>query len=175
MTHPGRQSLRLPMILEGSLRGESGATLVELIAALGIAVFVLAFVGTVVVQFFRLTTWGNDRMVLTSNLQTAQVWLGRDVVQASGFTAASSPVYGVFTLPASSGPTHHVRYSFDSTSHTLVRTDIEASQTQVVARDIANESDVSFSPSGRTLTVSLTASRGGQSDSLDLQLLMRVP
>lgn len=170
MTHTCWRRLR-----DQGLRDESGATLVELIAALAIAVFVLAFVGTAVVQFFRLTNWGTDRMVLTSNLQTAQVWLGRDAIQASSFVAASSPVYGVFTLPASSGPARHVRYSFDPVDHTLVRTEVETSQTRVVARDIASQGDVSFTASGSMLTVGLTATRGGQSDSLDLELFMRVP
>lgn len=175
MTLPRSQLTRLPLNAGRSLREDSGATLVELIAALGIAVLVLAFVGVAVVQFFRLTNWGNDRMVLTSNLQTAQVWLGRDVVQASSFTAGSAPVYGVFTLPAVSGPARHVSYSFDFSDHTLVRTDVESSQSQVVARDIASQSDVSFTRSGQMLTVNLTVTRGGQSDTHDLMLYMRVP
>jgi hypothetical protein len=152
--------------------GEAGITLVELLAGLGISIFVLAFVGTAVFQFYKVTGWGNDRMLLASSLQTAQLWLGRDAVQANSFTPGATPVYGTLSIPTSGSPIQ-IQYSYDSAAHTLVRTD--ASGSQVVARNIANESDVSFSLSGRQLDVSLTSTRGSLTDSSVFSFALRVP
>lgn len=163
---------REPSALRRLVADEAGLTLVELLTGLGISVFVLAFVGTAVFQFYKVTGWGNDRMLLASNLQTAQIWLGRDAVQADSFAPGASPVYGTLSIPTSGSPIQ-IQYSYDSAAQTLVRTD--ASGSQVVARNIANESDVSFSLSGRLLDVSLTSTRGGLTDSSDLSFALRVP
>jgi type II secretory pathway pseudopilin PulG len=161
-----------PINLHKLVAGEAGITLVELLAGLGISVFVLAFVGTAVFQFYKVTGWGNDRMLLAANLQTAQLWLGRDAVQANSFTPGTSPVYGTLSIPTGGSPIQ-IQYSYDTAAHTLVRTD--ASGSQIVARDIANESDVSFSPSGQQLDVSLTSTRGSLTDTSDLSFALRVP
>ena len=161
-----------PINLRRLVAGEAGLTLVELLAGLGISIFVLAFVGTAVFQFYRVTGWGNDRMLLASNLQTAQLWLGRDAVQATSFATGTSPVYGTLSIPTGGSPIQ-IQYSYDSAAQTLVRTD--ASGPQMVARDIANESDVSFNLSGRLLNVILTSTRGGLTDTSDLSFTLRVP
>jgi Tfp pilus assembly protein PilE len=156
------------------LREESGITLVELITALGIAAFVLAFVGTAAYQFYRVTGWGNERMLLASNLQTAQLWLGRDAVQANAFSPESAPSYGTFTIPTSTSD-RLIRYAYDSGQEALTRTDLSSGDTVVVARDIAGSADVAFSLAGRDLAVQVTATRGSQADTLDLHFTLRVP
>jgi hypothetical protein len=159
-------------ILRQLVNEQAGLSLVELLTALGISVFVLAFVGTAIFQFYKVTVWGNDRMLLASNLQTAQLWLGRDAVQANSFAPGASPVYGSLSIPTGGSPIQ-IQYSYDSAAQSLVRTD--ASGSQVVARNIVNESDVSFSLSGRQLDVSLTSTHGSLIDSSDLSFALRVP
>lgn len=153
---------------------EAGITLVELIVALAISAFVLAFLGTAAFQFYKVTGWGNDRMLLSSDLQTAQMWLGRDAVQANAFGPGSAPDYGTFTIPTSSGD-RLIRYSYDSSEATLTRTDLSSGDTVVAARDIAAVGDVTFSPTGQRVNVQITATRGSLADSLDLHLNLRVP
>lgn len=153
---------------------QAGITLVELVTALGIAAFVMAFVGTAMYQFYRVTAWGNQRMLLASDLQTAELWLGRDVVQAYLFTYEAAPSYGSLTIATSTGD-RGIRYAYDSAESTLTRTDLTSGVTTTVAHDIADASDVVFSRAGQRLTVSVTATRSGQTDSIDLHFTLRVP
>jgi hypothetical protein len=153
---------------------DAGITLIELIVGLGISAFVLAFVGTAVYQFYKVTGWGNGRMVLASDLQTAELWLGRDSVQAASFVAESPPNYGHFVIPTSTDD-RLVRYSYDPAAQAITRTELTSGDTVSVARDIANQSDVAFSLAGQRLSVSLTANRGGMTDTVDLKFTLRVP
>ncbi len=153
---------------------QAGVTLVELLTALGISTFVLAFVGTALFQFYKVTGWGNDRMLLAADFQNAELWLGRDSVQANAFSPGSVPSYGTFTIPTSTG-NRGIRYAYSASDKSLTRTDLTSGRTVIAARDIANASDVSFVVSGRRLTVTILATRGGLSDTFNLHLTLRVP
>jgi YD repeat-containing protein len=156
------------------LREESGLSLVEVIVGLGISVFVMAFVGTVAFQIYRVTTWANDRLLLASDVQTAALWLSRDVVQANQFTAGTAPDYGVFTIPTDAA-SKHVRYSYDPAGNTLTRTDLSTGETVIVSRDIQNQADLSFAVLGRLVTVDFLVGRAGQTDTASMHFFMRVP
>lgn len=156
------------------LSEQAGTTLVEVLTGLGISALLIGFVGTVLFQLYRATVWGNNRMLLAADVQSAQLWLGRDTVQATSFTPAGAPNYGVFSLPTDS-TTRQVRYSYDSANHTLVRTDLVTSQSVVAARDIAAQTDVTFSTTANLVMVSITANRAGLSTSASLYYFMRVP
>ncbi len=157
-----------------ALREESGLSLVEVIVGLGISVFVLAFVGTVAFQIYRVTNWGNDRLLLASDVQTAALWLSRDVVQANQFTPGTAPDYGVFTIPTDT-TSKQVRYSYNPAGHTLTRTDLASGETIIVSRDIQNQADLSFAVLGRLVTVDVLVGRGGQTDTAAMHFFMRVP
>lgn len=164
-------NLRSP---RGLIVDERGVSLVELLVGLSIAAMLIGFIGTSVYQFFSVTRWGNARMAVSAQLQTATTWLGRDAAEAETFTAGSGATYGTFAWP-SGDPAF--RYRYDAAGESLLRDLIEGGSVQsttTVARNIQAQSDVSFVPTGSTVSVTITATSGSISDSVDLTLAMRV-
>lgn len=160
--------------LRAHLGDEQGASLVELLVGLSIAAMLIGFIGTSVYQFFSVTRWGNARMAVSAQLQNAMVWLGRDAAESETFTAGSGTTYGTFAWP-SGDPAF--RYRYDAANHSLLRDLIEGGAVQsttTVARQIQNQSDVSFAPLGDTVGVYIQTTDGTLSDSIDLTLSMRV-
>lgn len=157
------------------LKDEAGITLVELLVGVGIAAGIATLIGTIVFQFFTVSRQGSDRMAVTSDLQSATLWLGRDGLEAHSFSSGASPVYGTFHASQPGGD-HEFRYLYDSSRGHLVRehyVDGSLQSSQSVARYIASEADVTFNPQGTVVSVSLTATLGGASDSLLLDLALR--
>ncbi len=157
------------------IHDQRGVSLVELLVGLGIAAGIALFIGTTIWQFFTVTRWGHNRMLVASHHQTALLWLSRDSAEADTFVAGSGAEYGTFYWP---GGDPYFAYRYDAAEGTLVRDHyaggaLQSSQT--VARSIANQNDVSFSPSGELVTVSITSSQGSIVETVDLQLAMRVP
>jgi len=157
------------------LREESGASLVELLIGIAISTFVVATLGAAVYQFFAISGAGNARMAVLRDLQNAGLWLGRDAQEASSFSAGGGLVYGTFNW---SDLSVQFRYSYDPATTSLIREHLVGSVTQstaAVARNIASQSDVTFSPSGSLVTVLITSTSGGVSASDTILLAMRVP
>lgn len=155
------------------IRAEHGATLVEMLVAMSITVLVFGILSTALVQFMLVTRWGNDQLRITSDLQVASLWLGRDVLEASSFTPGSGTEYGTLNWADS---THQYRYSYSPTDDALVREHFENSilqSTLSVARYIAFQEDVVFNSSGQLLTVSITSTSGGESETVNLSFAMR--
>lgn len=157
------------------LRSEDGISLVEVLVGLAIAAGIAAVLGTAVYQFFTVTRWGNDRMLAAADHQTALLWLGRDSAEAASFVAGSGNDYGSFQWP---GGDPYYLYRFDPSEKTLVRDHYSGGVLQssiVAARNIAAQGDVTFSVSGRVVSVSITTTVGAVSETMDLSLTMRVP
>lgn len=155
------------------VHSERGTTLVELLVAMSISVLVFGIISTSLVQFFLVTRWGNDQLLITNDLQVASLWLGRDALESASFTPGTGTVYGTLNWDDS---TNQYRYSYDSGNGTLVREHLVDSillSTLQVARHITNQGDVVFSTSGQLLTVSITSTSGDESESVDLSLAMR--
>jgi len=155
------------------VRSESGATLVELLVAMSISVLVFGIISTSLVQFFLVTRWGNDQLIITNDLQVASLWLGRDALESANFTPGAGVVYGTLNWADS---THQYRYSFNIADDTLIREHFENSilqSTLQVARHITNQGNVVFSTSGQLLTVSITSTSGDESETVNLNLAMR--
>lgn len=153
---------------------ERGVSLVELIVGIAIAALVMAYISTAVVQFYQVTRWGNSQLFLASDFQTASLWLGRDAAESAAFTAGAGNVYG--TLSWADGSNAY-RYSYSSLDQALVREHLlggVVQSTLSVARHIANQSDVTFSLSADLLTVSLTATSGGESETATFEFALRV-
>lgn len=153
------------------VHSERGTTLVELLVAMSISVLVFGIISTSLVQFFLVTRWGNDQLLITNDLQVASLWLGRDALESASFTPGTGTVYGTLNWDDS---TNQYRYSYDSGN--LVRehlVDSNLLSTLQVARHIKYQGDVVFSTSGQLLTVSITSTSGDESETVDLSLAMR--
>lgn len=157
------------------LRREEGITLTEMLVAIAIAASLIGLLGTALYQFFFVTRWGNNRLSVLGDFETASLWLGRDANEAAFFSSGAGNVYGTLSWSDSSV---QYRYSYDAAADALNREHLVSAVVQStiqVARHIANQSDVSFSASGGLLTVNITAtSTDGQvSESTTLLLNMR--
>lgn len=157
------------------VHSERGTTMVELLVAMSISVLVFGIISTSLVQFFLVTRWGNDQLIITNDLQVASLWLGRDALESASFSPGAGAIYGTLNWADS---TNQYRYSYDSGNSTLVRehlVDSNLLSTLQVARHIKNQDDVVFSTSGQLLTVSITSTStsGDESETVDLSLAMR--
>ena len=156
-------------------RGEAGASLVELLVAVAISTVVLSMVGMAVYQFYSISTFGSSRLSVLHDLQNAGLWLGRDSTEASSFTPGAGFVYGTFSWSDSS---KQFRYSYNAGQNALIREEIVSSvvvSTVVVARHIAAQGDVTFTPTGNRVAVSITATSGGVAATDTILVAMRVP
>ena len=155
------------------LNQERGTSLVEVLVAMSISLIVFGVITTSMVQFFLVTRWGNSQLQITNDIQVASIWLGRDALEASNFTAGTGNVYGILNWPDSS---NQFRYSYDTLEQALVREHLEdglLQTTNTIARYIVDQNDVSFSTSGSLLTVSITSTSGEEIKSVELKFSMR--
>ena len=162
-----------PMRVFPHLNQERGTSLVEVLVAMGISLIVFGVITTSMVQFFLVTRWGNSQLQITNDIQVASIWLGRDALEASNFTAGTGNVYGILNWPDSS---NQFRYSYDTLEQALVREHLEdglLQTTNTIARYIVDQNDVSFSTSGSLLTVSITSTSGEEIKSVELKFSMR--
>jgi hypothetical protein len=149
--------------------------LVELLLAVALSAVVMTMLGTAVFQFYSISHWGQARLAVLKDLQTAGLWLGRDAQEASAFVPGAGAVYGTFRW---SDGSIEFRYSYSAADQALVREAITGGVVQstlTVARHIASQGDATFSPSGKRVAVTLTATSGSVTASNDLTLTMRVP
>jgi len=152
---------------------ETGASLVELLVSISIAVMVTSFLSTALVQFMLTTRWGNHQLQVTNDIQVASLWLGRDALEAAGFTPGTSPVYGTLSWSDNS---HQYRYSFNAADQQLVREYYLSGalqSTTTVARHISNQADVVFTLTGKLLSVSITSTSGDESETANLEFALR--
>lgn len=155
------------------LNQERGTSIVEVLVAMSISLIVFGVITTSMVQFMLVTRWGNSQLQITNDIQVASLWLGRDALEASSFTAGTGNVYGILNWPDSS---NQFRYSYNALEQALVREHIEDGSLQTshtVARYILDQNDVSFSTSGSLLTVSITSTSGDEIKSVDVEFSMR--
>lgn len=152
---------------------ERGASLVELLVAIAISGLVFSVLSTALVQFMLTTRWGNNQLQITNNIQVASLWLGRDALEAASFTPGTGSEYGTLSWNDSS---HEYRYLYDSTKTSLVREHYDSGALQstiTVARNIQNQTDVTFSLTGQLLTVTITSTSGGESETASLDFALR--
>lgn len=171
----GPRTPRGEMSLPDLLECERGISLVELLVGIGIAAGIMTLIGTFVFQFFTVARLGTNRMAVSSDLQSAALWLGRDGAEAHTFTSGSSPVYGSFEADSESGD-HEYRYLYDSAESDLIREhylDGSLDSRVVVARLVTAEGDVSFTTSGNLVSVTVNATSADATDSLELELALR--
>lgn len=152
---------------------QKGATLVELLVAAGISVIVVGVITGSLAQFILVSRWGNDQLLVTNSLQTASLWLGRDVLESHAFTAGSGNEYGTLSWEDGS---QQFRYSYDAGNQTLIREHLiggVVQSSQTAARRIEDQSDITFTLNGDLLSISLTVTSGDVSETRQLDLAMR--
>ena len=162
---------RMPKLLRSP--DEKGATLVEMLVSIAISVLVFSVLSTALVQFVLATRWGNNQLQVTSDIQVASLWLGRDALEAASFTPGAGAFYG--TLDWADG-SQQFRYSYDSIEGALIREHFDTGVLQTrttIARHILNQSDISFSITGQLLTVTITPTSGAEAETANLALALR--
>lgn len=155
------------------LQNERGASLVELLVAIAISLMIFSVLSTALVQFVLTTRWGNNQLQATSDIQVASLWLGRDVLEAASFTPGTGSIYGTLSW---ADTTQQYLYRYDSGGTSLVREHYDSGvlqSTTTVARGIQSQGDVTFNISGKLLTVSITATAGGESETANLDFALR--
>jgi hypothetical protein len=136
---------------------------------------VMTMLGTAVYQFYAVSTVGQARLTALQDLQNAGLWLGRDAQEAAAFVPGGGAVYGTFRWSDSSV---EFRYSYNAGAQALVRQHLIGGvlqSTLEVARHIASQGDVVFSPSGNRVVVSLASTSGSVTVTDSLTLTLRVP
>jgi hypothetical protein len=155
---------------------EQGATLPELLIAMVISASVIGLIGTALFQLFVASTTGNARLSALHNIQTAALWLNRDVQEAESFSAGAGPEYGTFATGDSS---IQYRYSYHAGAEALVREVLIDGTPDLilrVARGIQEQGDVAFTENGGlvTITMTVTPEDGGMTESGRIDVAMRV-
>lgn len=153
---------------------QAGVTIPELLIGMLLMALAAALIGTAVYQFVVASKDGNDRLAALSDIQTATMWFSRDASEAESVSGGGGSVYGFINT---SDPTVRYRYSYDAATTSLVREHLVSGVPQStvrIARHIAQQSDVSFSVSGTLLSMTITATSGGISESATVNTSMRV-
>jgi len=153
--------------------GDRGASLVELLVSISIAIMVASFLSSALVQFMLTTRWGNHQLQATNDIQVASLWLGRDALEAANFAPGTSPVYGTLSWADNS---QQFRYSYDAADQQLIREYYLSGalqSTTTVARHISNQADVVFTLTGKLLSVSITSTSGDESETANLEFALR--
>ena len=155
------------------LQHEQGASLVELLVAIAISVLIFGVLSTALVQFVLATRWGNNQLQVTSDIQVASIWLGRDALEAASFTPGAGTEYGTLAWADTS---HEYRYLYDTADNSLIREHYASGvlqSTTTVARRIQNQADVIFNINGELLSVTITATSGDESETANLDFALR--
>ena len=129
-------------------KNERGYTMVDLVMATAITGLIISFLGTSIYQMLNVTGYGNDKLIATHELQNAAYWFELDGQKAKSAIGGDSLV---LTMTDNST----VMYGLAGTA--LQRT-IGGGQ-MVLAKNI---SEVTFTVSGRVITMSLTSSPEGR-------------
>lgn len=165
---------RIPGTLARLHRDERGLTLTEMLVGLAIASVLVGLVGTAFYQFTNFTQAANDKMLALASLEAADLWLAADSQEAETFASGSGSVYGSFMWP-DGDPVFE--YSYDSVGRTLLRKRFDGgslTSTNVAARGISSQSDITFSVSGQLVRVTITSTRGDETANASWDLAMRV-
>ncbi len=130
------------------MKNERGFTLVELLIVIAITGVVASVIGTVIFQLTTVSEHGNARLTALHELQNAAYWFNYDGQKS---IAASGGATLTLTLPTA----ETITYALSGTN--LQRT--TDAVTNTLARNI---STVSFSVSGRSITMDITSTPAGR-------------
>ena len=157
------------------IRDERGVTLTELLVALAITGLITGTLVTVMYQINRITSWGNDELVVQHDLQNAATWLNRDVIKARSAEVSDSQMILVIPYYVISETlniyTNVITYTFSITDSTLTRD--SGYSTLIVARHIVSHPFPPTDTINSTITITITSQAGDVTESAILYLGMR--
>ena len=159
-----------PKKREGPVNGSRGATLVEVLVAVGIVVMALGTVGPTVFQVLALERGWRDDVGATRALRHADSWFSRDALNAEStdLTDGGPPVSSV-TLSwedVSGGPLSVV---YTLSSNRLLR--VSGADTTLLASDVVS---AAFSLSGQMLNLTVEVQgRPGVTETASLDTYLR--
>jgi hypothetical protein len=142
--------------------GESGMTLVELLAAMGIGTLVIGLIAASLSQFLGVTSRGHDKLAIAHDYRDAFNWLNHDAQMAVASLATAEP--GNVTLSwtnAVSGDSYQVQYQQSGGDLMRTYTVDGVTSSRPVARGLG-PAGLNASKSGDLLTVSMTGGEGAQ-------------
>ncbi|MDZ7843609.1 MAG: prepilin-type N-terminal cleavage/methylation domain-containing protein [Anaerolineales bacterium] len=163
-------------LLQNLDHDQKGASLIEMLVAISISVMVLGIITTSLTQFMLASRWGNDSLLVSSDLQIASIWLGRDALEAADFIPGTGTEYGTLSWEDQNQVEHQNTYSYDPAENDLIREyyqDGTLISTLSAARRIAAQGDVVFSLTDHLLTVTITSTSGDVSETAELNLALR--
>ena len=132
------------------MKKQAGITMVELIVAIAVTGIIVTFLGTAIYQIITVSEYGNSRLIALHELQNAAYWLNTDGQGAVNATGGSQLV---LTLSDNS-----------TVTYSLVGTDLLRSSGGLPMTLARNISVVSFSVSGRVITMNLTSAPVARDD-----------
>jgi len=156
---------------------QKGFTMIELLVALTISVFIGTLLGTSTSMFYRVTGSGNDKFRAFHAVRNAARIISLDTHMATttDLVDGALPVSGVtmqWTDESTDPPSAHISVYQLSPGGDLSR-NYDDSGARVIARDIQ---DIGFSLCGNELTVDITAAPlggSGVSEQYSYTILMR--
>ncbi len=155
--------------------GESGMTLIELLAAMGIGALVIGLVAASLTQFLGVTSRGHEKLAVAHDYRDAFNWLNHDAQMAVASLATAAPNNVTLNwVDATTGDAYQVHY--EQSGSDLVRTSTVngVTSSRPVARGV-EPSGLTASKSGNVLTVSMTSAEGGQQQTRTETIMMRPP
>jgi hypothetical protein len=133
------------------MKGQAGATMVELITAVAVTGMIVSFLGTAVYHIIAVSEYGNDEFTALHELQNAAYWFSKDGQEAKAAVGGSQLV---LTLTDNS-----------TVTYTLVGNNLQrtaAGQQTILARNISSNS--SFSVNDRLVTMRLISVPPGRAN-----------
>ena len=159
------------------IRDERGLTLAELLVALAITGLITGTLVTVMYQINRITSWGNDELVIQHDLQNAATWLNRDVMKARSAEVSDSQMTLVIPDYDREGddirflPDIVITYTFSITDSTLTRD--SGDSMLIVARHIVSNPFPPADTYSPIITITITSQAGDVTESAILHLGLR--
>ncbi|MCJ7492297.1 MAG: hypothetical protein MUP15_09155 [Dehalococcoidia bacterium] len=155
--------------------GESGMTLVELLAAMGIGALVIGLIAASLGQFLGVTSRGHEKLAIAHDYRDAFNWLNHDAQMAVASLATAEP--GNVTLNwsnAVSGDSYQVQYQQSGSELVRTHTVNGVTSSRPVARGLG-PAGLNASKSGNVLTISITTGEGAQVQTRTETVTMRPP
>ena len=125
------------------MKGQAGATMVELITAVAVTGIIVAFLGTAVYHIMTVSEYGNEKFTALHELQNVAYWFYIDGQEAKAATGGSE-------LELTMTDNSTVTYS-------LVGDDLQRNTGPIQIILAHNISDVSFSVNDRVATMNLVS------------------
>jgi hypothetical protein len=132
------------------MKGQTGATMVELITAVAVTGIIVVFLGTAVYHIITVSEYGNEKFTALHELQNAAYWFYKDGQEAKAATGGSELM---LTLADNS-----------TVTYSLVGDDLQRNAGPIQLILAHNISEVSFSVNESVATMYLVSTPEGRNN-----------